>query len=255
MACPDLPVACFVATRTPVVAVGPDPVSRRVGLSGQRVPPRVAGRLRCPGGGRVSDERIDRVARSPTHREPGVEPPMGVVCRVCVKVMVTVEVFRRFIPTPFTNRERPNRVRRSVGGKLPSGRAKSIVKPVPLRCHCRFSRMPGFGMSCANAGVSVEPSQELSAGLVGRGRRGRAVVESHSGITSYCVARRFVNARSRKKEKKTPPPVPCESSFGNPLCEWVPLGWVSDPATVPPLIGEDGLASATRIKMKAPKAG
>ena len=59
----------------------------------------------------------------------------------------------------------------------------------------------------------------------------------------------------KKSEKKKPPPVPCGSSFGNPLINWVPLGWVSDPATVPPLIGEDGLASATRIKVKAPKAG
>ena len=57
-----------------------------------------------------------------------------------------------------------------------------------------------------------------------------------------------------KEGKKTPPPVPCESSFGNPLKNWVPLGWVTDPATVAPTSGADGLVCATRIKIKAPKA-
>lgn len=76
------------------------------------------------------------------------------------------------------------------------------------------------------------------------------------------VKRRLRSREGRKKKKiksdrkrKMPPPVPCESSFGNPLIDWGPLGWVSDPATVTPTSGVDGLASATRIKMKAPVAG
>lgn len=60
--------------------------------------------------------------------------------------------------------------------------------------------------------------------------------------------------RSQAMGMKTPPPVPCGSSFGNPLKNWVPLGWVTDPATVAPTSDADGLACATRIKIKAPKA-
>src|SRR5215470_2577299 len=57
------------------------------------------------------------------------------------------------------------------------------------------------------------------------------------------------------KKKKMPPPVPCESPFGNPLFDWVPHRRVSDPTTVSTTSAEDGLASADDIKIKAPKAG
>jgi hypothetical protein len=105
------------------------------------------------------------------------------------------------------------------------------------------------------------PDLHTRVSSVSRGKKARRSAGAMAGETrlrNRSYLRRVLREQMEKKkfrEKKMPPPVPCESSFGNPLFEWVPLGWVSDPATVPPLIGGDGLASATRIKSKAPKAG
>jgi hypothetical protein len=144
-----------------------------------------------------------------------------------------------------------------LGGTIPSPPPVSTGKPVTPRCQCGVVTTCTLPTSsgdvparkCGCQGLIPAVSPRKCAGVERAAIRCEYV--SSANREGCEKSERRKNADVRKK--KMPPPVPCGSSFGNPLIEKgasrVSFGshYSLDASA------EDGLASVIRIKIKAPK--
>ena len=110
-----------------------------------------------------------------------------------------------------------------LGGTIPSAPLVSTGKPLATRCHSRVDRT-----RCAPTGSGELAARECARqGLQPRALRGKSAQALRHAIRCDCASSALregsVKEERRKiadvRKKKMPPPVPCGSSFGNPLIE------------------------------------
>ena len=148
----------------------------------------------------------------------------GLISRWGLKTTATVgAAFRGFIPVPRANRIRPDRI---WGGYRLALRSQRVIE-----WQCTVTRVCAQCpvIACVMSGslwswpLPRGPFARQSRPVSGRRSSSQPVTSSrvNRGVWEKWNGRAEKSAQLEKSEK--PPPVPCGSSFGNPLIDWVPL--------------------------------
>jgi hypothetical protein len=196
VAYPDLPVACFAATRLVGAAEGRFLRGRRV--FGCRVCKARRVRRKGPVPGRRGRESAVRVRPvRPVTRSPrsggGYSGVEGVWCD-------EGDGYR--VGRPHVHPDSSCGSDQSIGGKLTSGAVKSIGNSVTVGCHSGFSRMPGSGMSCATPLIVAHACQVSGRGKCGAPDRPVSTPKAAWGTRVSEARADREKAEKKKREKK-----------------------------------------------------